>query len=289
MFNCFREMFNCFREAKRRQDFISPMFEWKEESMKKLEEIIMAAKEVHSKLEKEFQKPEQQYQRILRRYRCAHMYFWLNEAAKVLYENLFSLVSKIEITEKILIGNEKNAEKWLESIKTADKLIPLFTQKLQIKFPESNKSNETKKSKTKNAEIHETSEKIIEKQNILENGCSKNKNISCLQENGNVDFCPKTKEWSIWRGKVCQVVKQTLTAFYNLRKFYKNEERIEPLKYSKRYNKNEKIWQIYKMSQRSDNFDLMVELIEELKKIEGQIEDKGKEEENELKNEENIS
>ena len=47
--------FEIIEKAKRRRDFLSPMFEWKEESMLKLQRIIITAKQVHFEIEEQFQ------------------------------------------------------------------------------------------------------------------------------------------------------------------------------------------------------------------------------------------
>ena len=93
------------------------------------------------------------------------MYFWLNEATKTLHENLFSLVSQLELNEGFLFENEKNAVNWLKSIRIARELIPSFLTMLKIKinFPEESKLNENE-NEMKNAESPETSNKTKEKQ-----------------------------------------------------------------------------------------------------------------------------
>lgn len=212
--------------------------------------------------------PFKEYEKILRRYRCAHMYFWLNEATKALHENLFSLVSQLELNENFLFKNEKNAVKWLKSIRIVRELIPGFLEMLGIKinFPEENKLNENEENKKREStEIPETSNKTKEKQVVLENG---HKNISRVQENGKLDVCPTTKQWSIWRGNVRQVAQQTLKAFDNLNRFYKNGERITKRHSIRSKATDERMSKIYKMLKRTGDFDLMLELIEELKEVE---------------------
>nr|CAD2207163.1 unnamed protein product [Meloidogyne enterolobii] len=231
--------------------------------MSKLKRITEAVKETRFEVVKELQKNEE-YEKILRRYKCAHMYFWLNEATKVLHGNLFSFVSKL--SEGFLFENEENAVKWLKSIKIAREIIPILEMlKIKINFSEENKLNEKEENKKREStEIPETSNKTKEKQVVLENG---HENISSVQENGKLDVCPTTQQWSIWRGKVRQVVQQTFKAFSNLNKLYKNGERIK-IKHSMRSKAtDERMSKIYKMLNRSDAFDLMIELIEELKEI----------------------
>ncbi|CAK5020658.1 unnamed protein product [Meloidogyne enterolobii] len=254
---------NTIAKAEISTDFISPLLGWKKDSMSKLKRITEAVKETRFEVVKELQKNEE-YEKILRRYKCAHMYFWLNEATKVLHRNLFSFVSKL--SEGFLFENEENAVKWLKSIKIAREIIPILEMlKIKINFSEENKLNEKEENKKREStEIPETSNKTKEKQVVLENG---HENISSVQENGKLDVCPTTQQWSIWRGKVRQVVQQTFKAFSNLNKLYKNGERIK-IKHSMRSKAtDERMSKIYKMLNRSDAFDLMIELIEELKDI----------------------
>nr|CAD2171224.1 unnamed protein product [Meloidogyne enterolobii] len=256
---------NIIKKAEIRTDSFSPLLDWKKDSMKKLKRITKAVKNARSEFIKELQE-NKEYKKILRRYRCAHMYFWLNEATKTLHENLFSLVSQLEFNENFLFENEKNAVNWLKSIRIARELIPSFLTMLKIKinFPEESKLNENE-NEMKNAESPETSNKTKEKQVVSENG---HKNISSVQENGKLDVCPTTQQWSIWRGNVRQVVQQTLKAFENLNKLYKNGERIKTKHSIRSKATDEKMSKIYKMLKRTGDFDLMIELIEELKEVE---------------------
>ncbi|KAF7638021.1 hypothetical protein Mgra_00002474 [Meloidogyne graminicola] len=221
------------------------MYDWQEESMERLEQIILQVKNANLTVRKQFEETEteEKYKRILQRYKYANLYFWLNEATFVLYKNLFFLVSKLELNIKNLFENKENEEKWLQCIKIVKELIPEFMKKLKINL------NISK------IKILKNKIKSEEKQNKIK--------IKIKKEN------EKINEWSNWRNKIRKFVEQTLTVYYNLKNLY-GERTIKKYLIIKN-NESKQILKIFEILKKKNKFVLIVELIEKLKEIEQKI------------------